>query len=76
MCGRAEPVDGGVRPKVGSSCEAKGSRGLYDVVIQACMALDGARGNASDSWHTELVRVSVEAWSQDGQGWWKRLVCG
>ena len=25
MCGRVEPVDGRVRPKVGGGCEAKGS---------------------------------------------------
>ena len=28
----------------------------------------GPEGNAGDSWHTEPVRISVEAWSQGGQG--------
>ena len=50
------------------------SRGLYDVIIQVCMALDRARGNASDSWHTkpECVGDSAEPrlWNKAGGGWY------
>ena len=48
---------------------ARQSGGLYDVVIQSCMARDRARGNAGDSWHTKLVRINARVRSQGGQGW-------
>ena len=42
--------DGGARPKVATGAVPKAVRQrLYNVVIQTCMALDRARGDASDS---------------------------
>ena len=39
-----------VLPKVATDAIPKMARqGLYDIVIQTCMALDRARGNAGDS---------------------------
>ena len=60
----------GQRLVVGAKPKAvRQSRGLYNVIIQRVWPGIGPEGNAGDSWHTELVCVSVEARSQGGQGW-------
>ena len=64
MAERGQRLAAGAKPKA-----ARQSGGLYDVVIQRVWPGIGPEGNAGDSWHTKLVRVNVEAQSQDGQGW-------
>ena len=59
-CAAEWSQDGGVRPKVaiGAVPEAVRQR-LYDVIKKMCMALDRARGSASDS---GMYRAGAHRW--------------
>ena len=49
-CAAEQSQDGRARPRVATGAMPKATRQrLYDVIIQMCMALDGARENAGDS---------------------------
>ena len=49
-CAAGQSQDGRARPKMATGAMPKAARQtLYDVIIQTCMAIDGAGGDAGDS---------------------------